>query len=562
MPSEFFIARKLIKSEVQGKKLSRPIVRISIISIALAIVVNLLTLAVVKGFQQEVRHKITGFGAHFFIKMVGDATPYETPPIPINHPAFDQLKTIPNLSGIYPVAYKPALLQSKNADSKIRLASGKDSLINKQDILGVIFKGLSHPNHWSFFKENLVEGAIPRFSKSADIEPVVLSKKTAKLLGFKLNDTVDAFFVRNTPVKRQFVIAGIYSTGLEEFDEKIVLTNIPIVQELNDWGLNATIRIADTLSHGSLLIKADVSGGNGTCLYDWGKGFQRFNMFEFYPTKDTLIRLITEEIQLGSSKTKSTAADTSYLKIKVNGLPSGEFMLDENTELTRKYLDNEGNHYQVFTENKSVIECRQIDGASANLGYVSGFEITIQKWNELDLMSVKLKQLIEMIPDDAGSLLQVNSIQDTEKELFLWLGFLDINVFIIIVLMLLIGVINMGSAMLVLIVVRTNFIGMLKALGATNWTIRKIFLIQAGFLMLRGMFWGNLIGLSLCLIQKYTGVISLNPEVYYLSQVPIELDVWHFVGLNLGTIVICLSALVLPSFVITRINPVKAIRFD
>jgi lipoprotein-releasing system permease protein len=76
------------------------------------------------------------------------------------------------------------------------------------------------------------------------------------------------------------------------------------------------------------------------------------------------------------------------------------------------------------------------------------------------------------------------------------------------------------------------------------------------------MFWGNLIGLSLCLIQKYTGVISLNPEVYYLSQVPIELDVWHFVGLNLGTIVICLSALVLPSFVITRINPVKAIRFD
>jgi lipoprotein-releasing system permease protein len=285
-------------------------------------------------------------------------------------------------------------------------------------------------------------------------------------------------------------------------------------------------------------------------------------MFEFYPTKDTLIRLITEEIQLGSTKTKSSVADTSYLQIKVNGLPSGKFMLDENTELTRKYLDNEGNHYQLFTENKSVIECRQIDGASANLGYVSGFEITIQKWNELDLMSIKLKQLIEMIPDDAGSLLQVNSIQDTEKELFLWLGFLDINVFIIIVLMLLIGVINMGSAMLVLIVVRTNFIGMLKALGATNWTIRKIFLIQAGFLMLRGMFWGNLIGLSLCLIQKYTGVISLNPEVYYLSQVPIELDVWHFVGLNLGTIVICLSALVLPSFVITRINPVKAIRFD
>ena len=95
MPSEFFIARKLIKSEVQGKKVSRPIVRISIISIALAIVVNLLTLAVVKGFQHEVRHKITGFGSHFFIKIAGDASPYETPPIPIDHPAFNQLKSIP-----------------------------------------------------------------------------------------------------------------------------------------------------------------------------------------------------------------------------------------------------------------------------------------------------------------------------------------------------------------------------------------------------------------------------------------------------------------------------------
>jgi lipoprotein-releasing system permease protein len=236
--------------------------------------------------------------------------------------------------------------------------------------------------------------------------------------------------------------------------------------------------------------------------------------------------------------------------------------LDENQELVREYLDQSGNHFRLFTSDNGIIECKQVDGKSANLGFVSGFEINIDDWGKLELMSTKLKQIIEMVPDESGSLLQVNSIQDTEKELFLWLGFLDINVLIIIVLMLLIGIINMGSAMLVLIVVRTNFIGMFKAMGATNWTIRKIFLIQAGFLMLRGMFWGNLIGLSLCFLQKYTGLISLNPEVYYLSQVPIELDVWNLLGLNLGTMIICLSVLILPSYVITRINPVKAIRFD
>jgi lipoprotein-releasing system permease protein len=193
---------------------------------------------------------------------------------------------------------------------------------------------------------------------------------------------------------------------------------------------------------------------------------------------------------------------------------------------------------------------------------VSGYEIALKDWDDLDSKSVELKKLVELIPDESGSMLEVNSIKDTEKELFLWLGFLDINVLIILVLMLLIGIINMGSAMLVLIVVRTNFIGMMKAIGASNWTIRKVFLIQAGFLILRGMFWGNLIGIGFCLLQKYTGIISLNPEVYYLSQVPIQLDLWHVLILNIGTLIVCVVALIIPSYVITRINPVKAIRFD
>ena len=154
------------------------------------------------------------------------------------------------------------------------------------------------------------------------------------------------------------------------------------------------------------------------------------------------------------------------------------------------------------------------------------------------------------------------SIKNNQREIFVWLDFLDINVVIILVLMILIGIINMGSALLVLILIRSNFIGMMKAMGATNWCIRKIFLIQATFLISRGMLWGNIIGVGICLAQKYFGIFKLNPEVYYLSEVPIELTLSHWLILNLGTLLVCVLALILPSIVITRISPVKAIKFD
>jgi lipoprotein-releasing system permease protein len=254
--------------------------------------------------------------------------------------------------------------------------------------------------------------------------------------------------------------------------------------------------------------------------------------------------------------------DTSFLEIKVRNSPNCQYEINENGEINKEYLDQLGNHYQIRTTNNGIIEVRHLDGKSNSLNFVSGYEISINDWNQLDSKDAELKKLVELFPDESGSLIESKCIKDTERELFLWLGFLDVNVLIIIVLMLLIGIINMGSAMLVLIVVRTNFIGMMKAIGASNWTIRKVFLIQAGFLIVRGMFWGNLIGVGFCLLQKYTGIVSLNPEVYYLSQVPIELNIWHLLFLNIGTLLVCVVALIIPSYVITRINPVKAIRFD
>ena len=193
--------------------------------------------------------------------------------------------------------------------------------------------------------------------------------------------------------------------------------------------------------------------------------------------------------------------------------------------------------------------------------YVGAFEFTLRDWNLLQEDVKFLKKQIQFQQPN-GEDLRVTSIVDSQSDIFVWLGFLDINVYIILVLMIIIGVINMGSALLVMILVKTNFIGMLKALGAKNWSIRKIFLYQAGFLILRGMFWGNLIGIGLCLVQKYFHVLKLNPEVYYLNAVPIDINIFSILILNAATLIVCLLALIIPSYVITRISPVKAIRFN
>ena len=189
-------------------------------------------------------------------------------------------------------------------------------------------------------------------------------------------------------------------------------------------------------------------------------------------------------------------------------------------------------------------------------------EVHISNWKDLEKVEEALKSKLEMHPTSQGELLQVSSILENEGDLFAWLSFLDYNVMIILFLMLIIGIINVGSAMLVLIVMRTNFIGMLKAIGATNWSIRKVFLFQASYLILKGLMYGNIIGVSLCIIQAQFGLFSLDPAVYYLDKVPVELTLFNWLGINLITFFVCITSLLLPSYVVTRISPSKAIRFN
>jgi lipoprotein-releasing system permease protein len=562
---EFFISKRILKSELHGKQASRPIIRIAITSIALAVVVNLITIAVVTGFQNEVQQKVVGFSSPLFIHAAGSSSVYENSPIRKNQAFIAPLLKNPEIKSVHYVAYKPVLLQSDKIKRKVVLSSGKDTTYTQQEIQGAVIKGVDSTYDLTFFKNHLKKGRLPHLNSTSKSLEIVVSQQVARDLQLTLNQEVRAFFIKNQPVKKNLTLVGIYETGLEEFDKKIVLGDIRLVQELNDWGVQSAIRIADTLFNGQLIVTAEVVGGNGNYRYDWGKGVDRYAGFTFCPTKDTLIRLVVTDYyaNLRGDEIPNSLPDTSYLQVRVSGAKSTmcNFPLNKNKEIIRHYLDSAGTKYALRTKS-TEIQFHQIAGKGSSSAYVGGFEVQTKNWDNLPTLTEKLKRTIALIPNEHEEQLSVQSILETQSDIFVWLGFLDINVVIILTLMILIGIINMGSTLLVMILVRTNFIGLLKSIGANDWSIRKLFLIQAGFLIVRGMFYGNVIGLLICGLQYFFHIIRLNPEVYYLNSVPIELSVTSWLALNVVTLIVCLGALIIPSIVIAKISPVKAIRFQ
>jgi len=186
---------------------------------------------------------------------------------------------------------------------------------------------------------------------------------------------------------------------------------------------------------------------------------------------------------------------------------------------------------------------------------VSGFEVLLDDLDDLEILAEYI--YFEELPAD----LYAETIREKLPEIFEWLDLQDINEAVIIGLMLVVAVINMVTALLILILERTNMVGTLKALGSTNWTIRSIFLYYAAYIIGLGLLWGNGIGLALCFLQDRFGLIKLDEANYYLSEAPIFIAPSTLVLLNLGTLLLTLAFLILPSWLVTRIEPVKAIRF-
>lgn len=186
---------------------------------------------------------------------------------------------------------------------------------------------------------------------------------------------------------------------------------------------------------------------------------------------------------------------------------------------------------------------------------VGAFEVFIDDFNQI-------KEKGEEVYAQTSSTLDSKTIVEKYQDLFEWLQLFDFNIITILIIMIIVATINMVVALLVLILERTQLIGILKSLGANNWAVRKIFLYNAFYLIVRGLFLGNLIGIGLLLIQQYFGIIKLNPENYYVNEAPVCLNWDYILLLNLGTITICLLVLLIPSYIITKISPVKAIKFE
>ena len=186
---------------------------------------------------------------------------------------------------------------------------------------------------------------------------------------------------------------------------------------------------------------------------------------------------------------------------------------------------------------------------------VGAFEVFV---NDFD----KIQTISEKVYEQTSSTLDTKTITEKYSYIFEWLKLFDFNIIIILAIMILVATINMVVALLVLILERVQMIGILKALGSNNWSVRKIFLYNAFYLIIRGLFWGNLIGISLLVIQQYFGIIKLNPENYYVNQAPVYINLGYILLLNLLTVTVCFLVLLIPSYIITKISPVKAIRFD
>jgi lipoprotein-releasing system permease protein len=193
---------------------------------------------------------------------------------------------------------------------------------------------------------------------------------------------------------------------------------------------------------------------------------------------------------------------------------------------------------------------------------VAGYEIIIDDFDKLDKVGMEVYFVTSAYISPEGSLLRTQTIRQTQPQVFGWLDLLDMNIVVIIVLILLVAGFNMISGLLILILERTNMIGILKSLGLADWPLRRIFIILATRIAVRGLILGNIIGIGIALLQKYYGIIKLDPANYFLDTVPIFLSPVHLIALNLGAVLAIFLMMLGPSYLAAKISPVKAIHFE
>jgi lipoprotein-releasing system permease protein len=282
--------------------------------------------------------------------------------------------------------------------------------------------------------------------------------------------------------------------------------------------------------------------------YDW-KNLKEYLISGNLPSFSTEINnqvLVSEYLANRLNLKKNDNFNTFFMKEGENRLPN----------LRRfKIVGIYNSGFQEFDATYIIGDIRHIQKMNHwQPSQIGNFEVFINDFYEIE---TKGDEIYKNIP----STLNAKTINEKYPLIFEWLQLFDFNILTIIVIMIIVSTINIVVALLVLILERTQMIGILKSIGANNWTIRKIFLYNASYLIIRGLFLGNTIGIGLLLIQKRFEIIKLPPENYFVSVAPVSINLIDIALLNIMTIVICLLILLIPSYIITKISPIKAIQF-
>lgn len=414
MDLSFFIARRTARSGPGN----RPGVmeRIAVVSVALSMAVMILALAVMMGFKREVTRKMTGFAAHVTLTDVRGVHALDAAPVHRSERLETLIAATPGFVSMAPFAVRGGIVRTADA------------------VEGIVLKGVDSAYDWTFFREWLVAGGLPRVGDTIRTKDILLSSNLAGRLALGVGDKVEMLFVETgeLPRRDRFKVAGVYSSGMDEMDNVFVMTDLRNVQRLSDWG------------------PEQVSG------------------------------------------------------------------------------------YEVFTSDLSEAGrfARELDRA--------------------------------LLYDDSGLTvnLSVGSVQERYPNIFDWLRAHDVNAAVVLVIMLVVAFFNMASALLVLVMERTRMIGLLKALGMRNGPLRRIFLYRAALVALRGLVWGNAVGLTLCLLQLKTHAVKLSSEGYLLSEVPVSLGWGWWLMLNVGFLAAIVALLVVPACIISTVKPDEAIRYE
>lgn len=401
----FFISKRIAK-ETTGSFAST-INKIAVVSIGLGLAVVMLAFMVLYGFKKEIREKIYSFSGHLIVNKYSLSTSFEDTFIQVNDSLIQEIETYPLTQRIQPYAMKAALLKTK------------------EEVQGVIIKGVDERFDTLGFSKHIIAGRFPSFSNESYTTEVVLSKRIANYLKLNVGDEVLIYFVQKPPRYRRLQIVGIYETGLEEFDEKVIIGDLNLIRRINNW-------------------EPSLAGG-----------------------------------------------------------------------------------VEVF-----IADTDKLDQAENDL------------FNRLDVD------------------LYVDKVTDKYVQIFDWLNLLNRNVVILLTIILFVSGTSIISILLILIMERTQMIGILKSLGASNRLIRRIFVFNGLRLVARGLLWGNVIGLSVGLLQYYFKFIPLDAASYYMSHVPIQIDIFTILWLNLLVLVLIGCTLLIPVIFISKVSPVRAIRFD